>query len=268
MQFKIRASAIGKIMTGQIGLTDKQQVKFEAYQERANGNGKPLTPNMMTEFEQMKTINDHPSLPQTAKSYVELWLKERLYQSRKEINSKYTQKGHETEDDSIDFVCEKMDLGFIAKNETSFEKGLITGTPDVVTENFLIDVKGPFDFSTFPLFETEIPNIDYFYQGQGYMFMTGVKKYHLCYVLNDTPEHMIEKEARFWCRMNGIEELDDEIFERFRSNMTYDNVPDELKLKTFTFEYDEEVIKEIQRRVQMCQEYLEELIANLPIKIG
>jgi hypothetical protein len=85
-------------------------------------------------------------------------------------------KGNECEDMCLSFVMEQVDKGFLFKNEEHFTNDWLTGTPDVVTDQVLIDVKNSFTGSTFPWFETECPNKEYFYQLQGYMFLTISKR--------------------------------------------------------------------------------------------
>ncbi len=155
---KIRCSAIGKIMA---------------------------TPRSKTEL-----------LSQTAKTYIHELVLQEKYGIRKEFSSRYTDKGNAVEDLSISLVNDVLDVNFIYKNEQYFENDYIKGTPDVNTEDVLLDVKSSWDATTFPFFDTEIPNKDYFYQLQGYMWLTGKQQSMLCYCLVDTPIEMVEDEIR------------------------------------------------------------------------
>lgn len=223
-EFKIRASACGQIMTN----------------DRSGKN-----------------------IGKTALSYCETWVKEQLYERRKEFSNKYTQKGNEVEDNNLDFIANQLDLGLLFKNEEYFENDFATGTPDAILEDIIIDVKSSWDCFTFPLFENEIPNKDYFYQAQIYMWLTGRKSYKLIYVLSDTPEHLIEKEAYWWCKSNGYEELEIDIYNEFVEKMTYGNIPDNLKIKVYDINYDEAVIEQIKVRVVQCRDYIKELLTKI-----
>jgi len=214
--FKIRCSAIGKIMTN----------------SRSKGE----------------------ILSQTAKTYCLDWMKGQIYNRRKEISSKYMQKGNEMEDSAIDFIAEKLGLGMLIKNEQFFENDFMNGTPDLILSDCVIDVKNSWDWSTFPLFETEI-NSDYFYQLQGYMHLTGIKKAKLIYTLMDTPDHLIEREARNYCYQNGIE-LDVDVWNEFFNKMTYSDVDEKLRIKIFQFDYEPETIEQINTRVIQCREFI------------
>lgn len=148
-EFKLRASASGKLMT----------------------NG--------------KKVGD---ISKTSQSFLLDWLKEQIYGVKKEFSTKETRKGTEQENAAIDKAIEWLDLPFIIKNEKKFEDDYFCGTPDLLLSDTVIDIKTSWDCWTFPLFDEEIPTSDYFYQLQVYMHLTGLKKAMLCYILIDTPE--------------------------------------------------------------------------------
>ena len=152
---------------------------------------------------------------------------------RKEIKSKYLTKGLKLEDTAIDKAIEWLDLPFAIKNEKFFENEFFCGTPDLIVENIVYDIKCSWDCFTFPLFENEIPNKDYFYQLQVYMHLTGCKKAVLTYVLLNTPEELTYEEKH-----------------------NYDNMDKKYRIKTFEIEYSEEVIADLKQRVTNVREYL------------
>lgn len=204
--------------------------------------------------------NKSEVLSQTAKSYIHELVLQVKYGIRKEFSSRYTDKGNEVENESISLVNEVLDVGFIYKNEEYFENDWITGTPDVNTEQVLLDVKSSWDGTTFPFFETEIPTKDYYYQLQGYMELTGKTRSLLCYCLVNTPEEMVEDEVRraHW-NANLLEEsldLRDEVQRRHN----FDHIPDNRRVKVFEVEKDEKVIEAIKERVELCREYYNTLI--------
>ena len=222
MKFKCRCSQIGKIMT-------KPRSKSEV-------------------------------LSQTTKTYLEQIVKEHLYKTKYTFSSKYTDKGNIVEDNSIDFAARKLGYGILIKNEEYFINDFLTGTPDVLTKHTVIDLKNSWDCFTFPLFSDDIPNKDYMYQLQGYMALTGLKKARLIYVLSDTPKNIIEKEAYWFCKNSGFDEMDMDVYKEYEQRMTYFDIDDSLKIKVFEIEYDEDLIKEIYDRVNLCRDYIKELL--------
>ena len=201
-------------------------------------------------------------LGKTGENYVKDWMKEQLYGRRKEIKSKYLDKGNICEDNSLDFIADYLDLGVIVKNETNYLNKYFTGTPDVVLNDYLIDVKNSWDAFTFPLFD-DVVNPAYYAQGQVYMELTGRKHYKLIYVLSDTPDNLIEREAYWYCKNNGFDELDDDIHQDFIKKMTYQDIDDDLKIKVFEFDYDADYIEKLKGRVDECRAIVETLKKGL-----
>lgn len=207
---------------------------------------------------QIGNIMGKKGLGQTGLNYLDIWAKEQLYSRKKEFTSKYTIKGNINEDESIDFVSDFLNLGFIVKNEKHFENDYLTGTPDVILPNLLIDVKNSWDCFTFPFFADKIPNDDYFYQAQGYMELTGINKFKLIYTLTDTPFYLIEHEFKRYCYTNGYELEDTDLLEKFVEKMTYKDIPIEKKIKIFDIEKDTNCINLIKSRVEECQQIINE----------
>lgn len=258
MRFRIRASSGGKIMGGSIGLSDSQKIEYDTLSTKKTA----LTTRQEGILIKLQNIKDNPELPKGAKTYCESWLKEQLYKRRKEIKSKYLSKGNDTEDESIDYIALQLGYGMLFKNTERFYNDFMEGEPDVIMSKKIIDAKNAWDFMTFPLFEKDIPNSDYYWQGQIYMELTGRKSYRLVYTLIDTPEYLIEREFNSYCWTNNIEQ-DEDIYDEFVALMTYPDVPDHLKIKYFDFEYNAEDVKKIYERVEMCRDYIIELTKNI-----
>jgi len=199
-------------------------------------------------------------LSKTCKSYLQELAIEEMYGIKKEFSSRYTDKGIEVERESIDLVQDNCDFGFMYKNEEHFENDYLIGTPDVNTDNILLDVKSSYDATTFPWFEEEIPNKDYYYQLQGYMALTGKRKSILAYCLVNTPYQIVEDEVR---RAHWKEHLIDEN-EELRADVearhNFDHIPPEKRIKTFEVRYDKDVVKAIYERIKECRKYYETLI--------
>lgn len=210
-EFKIRCSAIGQIMTN----------------SRTKGQ-----------------------LSKTAQSYVETWIKEQIYKRRKVITTKYMDKGNMVENESISFAGRVLNSD-ITKNEQRYENELLIGTPDVITEDYVIDVKNSWDCFTFPLFYENVPNKDYFYQAQGYMALTGLSHYKLIYTLLDTPDSLIEREFKYASELH---------YDTFAKDYRYSEIDEAYRIRIFEIERDDDVIDAINGRVIECREYINNLI--------
>lgn len=258
--FKIRCSQIGKIMGGALGKpTQKQLDRLNELQERANGNGKPLTDNMKIELAELIEKRDaKPQLQDGAKTYLQTWMKEQLYNRTKEFSNQYTAKGILCEPAAIQFVSEMMGYGLIEKNTERKENEWLTGECDLNLFGIVEDIKNSWDVFTFPLFATELPEKDYYYQLQGYMWLYGKHNAAVNYCLIDAPEEIIDQVARSVSYQAGNTEVDFDLYEEVRVKMTFSDIPNELKLKRFEFDRNETVIQAIKERVELCRIYVSE----------
>lgn len=201
-------------------------------------------------------------LSETAKKAVlQRWIEDN-FDKHKEFSNKYTEKGNHCEERGItafDHYVQKQvrqglwkftDPVVLSKNEKVYYGDHFVGTPDIVEPDFLADIKCPYSLENFILATAD----DYEEQLQGYMHLTGVHKALLVYCLLDAPEWIIEWETRTLQR-KANPDMADEIAEAVRRNMTFDNVPNDKKVKIFEIEYKPELIKGYQEKVVKCQTY-------------
>lgn len=199
-------------------------------------------------------------LSQTTKSYIKELVLEHKYGIRKEINSRYLDKGNMVENESIELTERVLDLDLIVKNESYFENEFICGTPDIIMGDTIIDVKSSWSAHTFPFFlDEELPNKDYYYQLQGYMALTGATKGMVVYCLINTPEEIVLDEIRrtSWSRheLDVTEETEAEV----RQQHEFDHIPEVNRVKAYHIERNEDVIKAIYDRVNECKIYYDRL---------
>ena len=202
----------------------------------------------------------------TCKTYIQDIFKEKELGIIKEFWSRYITKGIDCEKKAIELANKVLEweLPFeaIHGKQHEFENDYLTGHTDVCTKTVLADVKTSWDGTTFPFFEDEIPNKDYYWQCMGYLALTGYDKCDLAYCLINTPEKMVLDEIRrehwkqdsFW---DGDENPD--IVKMVRSRHEFDHLPNELRVKNYIIERDENAIKNIYERVEQCREYYEQL---------
>ena len=194
-EFKIRASSAGKLMTN---------------------------PRSKSEV-----------LSKTTKEYLQQWIKEQIYGVRKNIKNKYLSKGIQVEDDAIKYAAKELGWLFAEKNDEFFMDEYFCGTPDVILEDTIVDIKSSWDCFTFPLFYKNNPSKDYYYQLQTYMHLTGKRRAQVVFVLMNTPEELT------------FEDVHD-----------YSNIPSQYRIKIFNIDYSEEVISQMQQRVLDSREYI------------
>lgn len=221
-------------------------------------------------------------LGETAKTYCQDWLKEKMFGRRKQLESKFLEKGNACEELGFDLITLELKLGMVYKNTELFTNECLQGTPDLI-EPILIDNKCSWSLDTFPMFDTEIPNKAYGLQLQGYMALTNKSEAKLCYTLINTPEHLINDEIRrkLW-KDNEMDMSDNDKYIIF-SKAVYDEksflalrhayfpqsdletfieIPRNKRIKTFDIKRDEATIAKIYNQVQKCRKYINTLIEN------
>jgi len=199
-------------------------------------------------------------LSQTAKTYVEELAKEHLFGIKKVFKSRYTDKGNEVEEKAIELTEEVLGFEFLTKNEEYFENEWIKGTPDIITHSLVIDVKSSWSGDTFPFFETELPNKDYYYQVMGYMWLTGKKNALISYCLINTPEEIVNDEIRRTAWGKYEIEPSEETIRDVMALHSFDHIPKDRRVKAFHVEYNEGVVNEMKTRIEHCRTYFNELI--------
>ena len=194
-------------------------------------------------------------LSQTAKSYIEDLFNELEFGYRKEFSSRYTDKGLEMEDEAIQFASEQFDWEFVVKNTERFTNDYITGEPDINTDNLLADIKCSWSLDTYPMFEADLKNKDYYWQLQGYMWLTGKTQAELVYCLMNTPLQIVEDEVRRAHWKAGLIDEDIDLRHEVQLKHNYDNIPSKLRVKRYIVERDEKAIEKIIDKVEIAREY-------------
>jgi hypothetical protein len=199
-------------------------------------------------------------LSQTAKTYVEELAKEHLFGIKKVFKSRYTDKGNEVEEKAIELTEDVLGFEFLTKNEDYYQNDYIKGTPDIITTSLVIDVKSSWSGDTFPFFESELPNKDYYYQVMGYMWLTGKKNALISYCLINTPDEIVNDEIRRTAWGKYEIEPSEETIRDVMALHSFDHIPKERRVKAFHVEYNEGVVNEMKTRIEHCRTYFNELI--------
>jgi hypothetical protein len=199
-------------------------------------------------------------LSQTAKTYIEELAKEHLFGIKKVFKSRYTDKGNEVEEKAIELTEDVLGFEFLTKNEDYYQNDWIKGTPDIITTSLVIDVKSSWSGDTFPFFETELPNKDYYYQVMGYMWLTGKKNALISYCLINTPEEIVNDEIRRTAWGKYEIEPSEETIRDVMALHSFDHISKDRRVKAFHVEYNEGVVNEMKTRIEHCRTYFNELI--------
>jgi len=211
---------------------------------------------------QSKADKEAGLLSKTAQKHLlDVYIAEK-YGRRKDIQTKQMKKGIEVEQDSIDLLSIYLKMPF-TKNQQRFTNDYITGLPDIIDNDRIIDIKSSYDLWTF------IGNIPdkldslYHWQMQSYMWLTGAKSALIAYCLVNTPESIIEQEKYYLLKKMDVatEESPEYIKEamKIEFNMSFDDIKLEERILMFSVSRNEDDILRIQQKVERAREFLREL---------
>lgn len=224
----IRASSVGYLMTEPVAKADKEAGVLS------------------------KTAQKH---------LIEVYIAEK-YGRKRDIQTKQMKKGIEAEQDSIDLLSMYLKLPFI-KNEERFKNDFITGLPDIINGDTIIDIKSSYDLWTFlGNIPDKLDNL-YYWQMQSYMWLTGTRKATIAYCLVNTPESIIQQEKYYLLKkMDVISEESPEFIKeamKIEFNMTFDDISINERILTFNVNRSEDDILRIENKVLKARTFLQEL---------
>jgi len=193
-------------------------------------------------------------LSETAKANLrEIWIKEKFNRENYGRVNKFTSKGLEVEQDSLDIVTRIIGKGFLAKNRETLTNNYLIGTPDVVAP-FLLDIKSSWDIWTFAEVEERKAVKDYYWQLFGYAWMLKKKSAKLAYALVNTPEQIKTDELY---RLNF--KIAPEEVEKAEINYVFDDIPEKKRVKVFNLHFKREEILQVMEKLDAAREYLRTL---------
>ena len=253
---KFRASSVGNLLVGGNAITDKQRGRLEELLARQNDpNAKPLTAKMQQEFDELIAKRDAEfEFGATALSYIrDCWLRNE-YGYDEPVLTNEILKGLLCEEEAIGVVTRQVPGPFRVKNELCWENNWFTGTPDVVLDDAVEDVKCSWTLKTFV--DVQQPSPLYYAQGQVYMDLTGRDVFRLCHVLVDTPyEILMAEQKRFYFRFNCDEENlhYQECIRKVEAMHNVQGIPEDQRIKMFEFQRNELYLEKLRKRVEQAR---------------
>lgn len=255
--YLFRCSSLGRIMSGvKPNLTKKQEDLLSDLKEKQKIN-KITDSQIITLGKLIEQKKAKPKLSTGAKSYLQDLHKREMTGRQDQIRSKYLDKGIQVEEQSLTLYS-KVYGKLLIKNKKRYTNEYLTGEPDN-TQEIIRDIKSSWDIMTFPLYDEEVKNHDYLWQGQGYMELTGLKMFELIYCLVDTPAPLIEDEKRRTAWKLALIDLPQELEAEIVNNLTYSDLPMELRVKVFKEAYSSEKITLLYKYLDLARIYLNEL---------
>lgn len=289
-EFLFRCSSLGKIMTNPQGKGIREKIlDAEALIDKLTAEVSVAKPTLKTtqnklakiellkvDLENLKSRKDEVNLSLTCRNYlIDLYV-ETTYGRKKDLFSKYLEKGLLVEDDSLTLLSltEKV---FFEKNNVRLSNDYVSGEPDtyigqdIFRASVVYDTKSSWDLFTFShsKYDDEI-NQDYYWQLQGYSDLTGAATLKLAYCLVNTPESLINAEMqKLWHKLGQPQDDFQPYYDGCRAiqkALTYDDIPKSERIKIFTIDRDEDAIERMHQRVLECRHYMNQTFFNHEIK--
>lgn len=195
------------------------------------------------------------------------------------FSNKYTEKGIKMEEDAITLYS-RFKKKYLKKNSVRLQNSFFTGEFDIDRKDHTVDIKCSWSLDTFPHPAVDKVSDGYFYQGYGYMDLTGYKKHIVAYCLVNAPANLIlrEKEALYY-KMNCPDETNEKYLQAkidIEKNMIYDieqfksdnpnfdidckewiyDIPLNERVVEFEINYDENEAQAIKNRLIECRNWM------------
>ena len=144
-------------------------------------------------------------LSETAKSEIRKIAKEQFFGYSSTIVTKPMMKGKDWEEESIALVNDVRGTLYV-KNTERFENEFLTGEPDIIEDNMIIDIKTPWYLETFTATPDEGINKDYEWQLYGYCWLLNKMRAELIYCMIDTDDILLSDwDNRFIHKVSHID---------------------------------------------------------------
>lgn len=276
-EFEFRCHYLGELMGNSKTKTNLQ--KFEAVEKKyialdkrvdkaTAGPDKDILVeklyNLNNEVERLREIKDSPIFSQTCLNRLAQIYTEQTTGRKKDIKNVYIEKGLMTEEDSITLYSLKSGL-YYKKNKERVRNGFIEGEIDFKDEpnKIVIDTKSSWDIFTFDSTVVKGLNPLYYWQGQGYLWLTGYEHFRLAYCLNNTPKKILNQlERQIKYNFEGNQEELEEAYALLRDEHTYDDLPIDRKIRVYDVDRSEYSIEMMKQRIPHLRNYLKNFDSN------
>lgn len=129
-------------------------------------------------------------LSATAKTYIKEIAKQNFYGYKSTIETKQMRKGTEYEMESIALINSVWFGSNFKKNTIRETDTFLSGSPDIITDDSIIDIKTSWSLETFPALPDEDDDT-YEWQVRGYMYLFNKPQAYIIYCMIDTDDDLL-----------------------------------------------------------------------------
>lgn len=141
-----------------------------------------------------KAAKESGELSETAKSYLTGLAKQDVYGFKASLANKFLEKGQRCEQDSID-LYNSVFFTMHQKNTERRNSDILSGEPDIVDADLIIDIKTSWSLETFPATKDQAHDDGYEWQGRAYMMLFDKPRFELAFCMVSTPEDLCKWES-------------------------------------------------------------------------
>lgn len=204
-------------------------------------------------IEQIKLLRDEDFIPDACKTHLAKlygYLKYGKFTIPTGSVMPQVEKGNLVESESIKLLS-RLDNKPYEKNEQRFTNVYLSGIPDIIANDYIIDVKSSYDADSFFKYLYWGISDLYWWQMQGYFYLTGIRSGEISFCLVETPKAILDKIiADVLLKNDKYTETE------LRSKFSYDDIPEEDRRIKFLVERDDEAIAKIPERINNCRKFL------------
>ena len=182
-------------------------------------------------------------LSETAKKQIRKIAKEQFFGFSSTITTKPMMKGKDWEEESIALVNDVRGTLYV-KNSERFENEFLTGEPDIIEEDMIIDIKTSWSLETFPATPEEGINKDYMWQLFAYCWLLDKPQAELIYCMIDTDDTLLnEWDNKFIHKVSHIDPV--------------------KRITVLKYAMLDEYIDQMREKLTACNEYYSQYINQL-----
>ena len=276
-QFKIRCSAINRIASEprektiySVAGKEITDAKYNKIVDSVLSSGDI---SIIQHVEITKELSDS-GLSSGSETYCKEWVKENVYGRSNYVETKYTNKGIDTEEEALNILVRALKLGMVYKNTERKTDDFKTGEIDFMHDDVIFDNKSSYSFQTFPMFETKLDRV-YEDQMKGYLHLWDKQVGKVCYTLVDTPIEILISEMKWLSDDDAKQtkalnhlftkkafiEAKERLFPMAKK-IDFIELKDEQRVKVFEVRRDDVFINNIHVNVKKCRDYIDRLLQD------
>lgn len=208
----------------------------------------------------------NPPLSETAKKYLisrYSWLKYNVGQFPSGDKNSFVQKGNLMEQDAINLVKSVGRKKY--NNVANFsENDYLYGKCDAITDDgkVILDVKVSWGIMNYLSIYSAGVSLNIWMQMQGYLDIYGADYGEVCYVLLNTPEHLVDRETDKIQLKYHTGEINSDQYEESMERLSllydYSKIPKTRKIITHKIYRNDAFIQKVYSKIHLCREWLKE----------